>query len=334
MALIKLDKKIPASNKLISELVRRDRWSYRATVPAFASKENGVNANLKGAAGPIVWGLAALVIFVIVAALIIARDTGPRRDREELMLFCDSSVSAVMNEILDVFHRRSSIHINTHFAPSEQLLEEFTNDPTAADLFLPGGAIYLERAEEHIEESGSLAWAVPVILVGLGNPEGIETVADLARSDVELALPDGDATAMGRIIPKILEHHGLTMDDIQPNLALTPATEAELTNAVRLGRVDAAITWEPVARRAARCDVVPIPIEEDIVTELAIGLSTESLNPDSAREFVSFLRGSAAEALLEQHGYALTQPEPEEETPPAEPGDEEIIEEVFGLAAP
>lgn len=293
-----------------------------------------MNASLKGAAGPVVWGVAAIAILVIVAAIIIGREGGPRRDREEVTVFCDSSMSGVMNEIIEVFHRRSSIQINTHFGPSGELLEAFNSEPAAADLFLPGGLVYLERAGEHIEETNPLAWAVPVILVQFGNPEGIETVEDLARPGLELALPDGDVTVMGRIIPRILEHHGLTMEDIQPNLALTPTAEAELTTAVRLGRVDAAITWEPVARQAARCDVVPIPLEEDIVTELAIGLSSESLNPDSAREFVSFLQGSAARASFERYDYALTRPEPAEKPPPGEPDEEEIIEEVFGLAAP
>ena len=293
-----------------------------------------MNASLKGAAGPVVWGVAAIAILIIVAAIIIGREGGARRDREEVTIFCDSSMSAVMNEIIDVFHRRSSIQINAHFGPSEELLEAFNEDPAAADLFLPGGVAYLDRAGEGIEETNPLAWAVPVILVQFGNPEEIETVEDLARPGLELALPDGDVTAMGRIIPRILEHHGLTMEDIQPNLAFTPTAEAELTTAVRLGRVDAAITWEPVARQAARCDVMPIPLEEDIVTELAIGLSSESLNPNSAREFVSFLQGSAARASFERYDYALTRPEPAEKPPPGEPDEEEIIEEVFGLAAP
>lgn len=293
-----------------------------------------MNADLKGAGRSVVWGLAAIAILVIVAVIIIGRETGPRQDREEVTVFCASSMSAVMNEIIDVFHRRSNTQINTRFGASEHLLKEFTNDPAAVDLFFPGEAVYLERAGEHILEATPLAWAVPVILVQLDNPEGIQTVEDLARPGLKLALPDREVTAIGPIIPRILEYHGLTMEDIQPNIALSPTTEAELTNAVRLGRVDAAITWEPVARQVARSDVVSIPPEEDIVAELAIGLSSESLNFDSAREFMSFLQGSAARALFERYDYALTRPEPGEDPSPDESGDDEIIEEVFGSATP
>ena len=293
-----------------------------------------MNASLKGTAGPIVWGLAALAILIIVAVVIIGREAGPQHDREEVTLFCDASMNTVMNEIVDVFHRRSNTQINTHFAHSQELVEAFNDDPEAVDLFLPGSEAYLDRAGDWIEETHSLAWTIPVILVQVGNPEGIETVEDLARPGLELALPDGDVTTMGRIMPSILGHHGLTMDDIQPNIALTTTAEAELTNAVRLGRVDAALTWEPVARQVARCDVVYIPPDEGIVTELLIGLSSESPNSDSAREFLSFLQGSAAQTLLEQHDYALSLPEPSDEPGPDEPGDEEIIEEVFGAAAP
>jgi len=293
-----------------------------------------VNASLKGTVGPIVWGLAALAILIIVAVVIIGREAEPEREREVVTFFCDASMSTVMNEITDVFHRRSSVRLDAHFGPSEELLEAFNDNPEAVDLFLPGSEAYLDRAGDWLEETHSLAWTVPVILVQLDNPEGIETVEDLAKPGVELALPDGDVTAMGRIVPSILEHHGLTMEDIQPNIALTTTGEAELTNAVRLGRVDAAITWEPVARQAARCDVVSIPPDEDIVTELLIGLSSESPNSGAAREFLSFLQGSAAQRLLEQHDYALSRPEPADEPGPGEPGDEEITEEVFGVAAP
>ncbi|MFO7866899.1 MAG: substrate-binding domain-containing protein, partial [Candidatus Aminicenantes bacterium] len=113
---------------------------------ANASKENGVNADLKGAGRSVVWGLAAIAILVIVAVIIIGRETGPRQDREEVTVFCASSMSAVMNEIIDVFHRRSNTQINTRFGASEELLKEFTNDPGAVDLFFPGEAVYLERA--------------------------------------------------------------------------------------------------------------------------------------------------------------------------------------------
>jgi len=270
---------------------------------------------------------AVFAVLVILAVVIVLRITAPGARPGAITIYADDSLRPVVEDIIGAFQRRSDVTVTAYFGSNAEILEVFQDDAAGADLLLTSDAHYIELAADDIVESAALAWTPPVILVRSGNPEGIETLSDLTRTGITVGIADADASTLGRMTPAILAHHGVTMEALGPNVALTSRMDAELGNAVRLGRIDAAIVWEPMAHFAGRSDFIPIPPDDAIVSTVTVGLSAHAASPDSAREFMAFLGGRGAIAFFEHYHYAGGDRELALE-PPVE--DDELTEVVFG----
>ena len=254
-------------------------------------------------------GLTTLVMAVLLAGVLTPfMGCAPRPPETPgvVTVFCDTSLRAVVSEAIDVFQRRHDVDIEVHLGSLPQLLDEFSANPDAVDLFIAGGVDYMQQAHSMglVEASAPLARAAPVLLVQARNPKEIESFGDLTRPGMWLGIVDGDTNAMGRTIRLLVQHHGLDQEDLESNIALVAETDLELGNAVRLRRIDAAIMWEPASRLFAPCEIVRIAYDDDMALDVAIGLSTKAGAAESAREFMNFMRGRAARALFEQHACA------------------------------
>ena len=261
------------------------------------------------------WRLAAvIVVAIVVTASLMMWQAALERPHDDVVLHGGTSVQAPVDEIVAAFQRRTGIRVYRYHGPSDQLLEHLTTAREAAGLFLPGDPFYLDRAQEVglVEQTEVVAWLVPAILVPQGNPQGIESLADFARPHLRLAMADprfpaeGCRTrALGRIMPSLLERHGLTVDDIEPNVVVTAASGHELGNAVVLGHVDGAVLWEPVARSYSPAEVVTIPAETNLALPLKAGLLGHARENSAARAFLEFLGSATAREILQTHHYTL-----------------------------
>ncbi len=257
---------------------------------------------------PVVLALAILAGAVFWAGQGVWRDTTPPRTPGVITVYCDTSVRAVLDEIREVFERRSDVRIELHSGPSVPLLEEFRDEPAGVDLFVPGDAYYLEQAQADglVEPFESLAWTEPAILTQGGNPQDIAAINDLTRAGLRVGVMHPETTALGRLLPELLEQHGMSLDDLEPNLTLIAENDAELVTGVRLGRLDAAIVWRAVGQRCERCAIVPMDAHANVTAMVAVGVSTQTPYLDEAREFAEFLGLRAAQALFEEFHYSLT----------------------------
>jgi len=298
-------------------------------MPWGRAKEKGVGSNAHKVQNALMAG-AAIAVVAVVIAVVIMQMAAPAARPGEITVYCDHSLRPVVDDIVEAFQRRSDVRVTVYSGTNEEILREFENDPQGADIFMPSDDYYLEQAGELIAESTPLAWTAPVILVEGGNPHGIETVADLAKPGLSLGFAEPDGTSLGRATATILARHGLSMDDIAPNIAFTSGMDAQLGNAVRLGQVDAAIVWEPTAHHVIRCDIVPIPLDEDVMATVAAAISTHSTVAESARTFLDFLSGRAATAVFERYHHATAPPGPGAESPTDDNEDGELTEVVFG----
>ncbi len=255
--------------------------------------------------------LGAAVLVAVVSAPFMACAPAPDQPPGVVTVFCDTLMRPVMSEIMETFHRRHDAHVDVRYGSSLELLGEFSVNPEAVDLFLAGGSDYMDQAQSLglVEDFVPLARAAPVLLVQGGNPAEIESLEDLTRAELRLGLADANATVMGRTLPRLFQTHGLNMDELAATIALWADTDLELGNAVRMRRIDAAIVWEPSARQFPQCEIVPIPFEDDMALDIAIGLSTQAGEVKAAREFISFLRGRAARTRFEQYYYNLAEPD-------------------------
>ena len=263
---------------------------------------------ITGHTAPLFAMLAGAILLIV--GLCGCRGASPGEDERQVTLFCGAGIRPAMEEIIEVFHRRTDVRVRTHYGASNLLLGQLKIAPDTADLFLPGDVFYVEEAQAEglVTRTVPVAWFVPVILVRQGNPQDIRAVQDLAKPGLRLAVGDDRSAAIGRIMPMILEKHGLSPDALAQNAVFTAATAHELGNAVSMGHVDATIVWEAVARLFDWSEVVEIPPARNVAPPLAVGLLAHSSARAAAEEFMDFLSSPAAQTIFEDHHYALAPP--------------------------
>lgn len=115
-----------------------------------------------------------------------------------------------------------------------------------------------------------------------------------------LAIPDG-AVPVGRYAREWLESRGL-LETLEPRIVRTEHARATLA-AVDLGHADAAIVYATDAG-LARFARVAFQVPADEQPPIAYAAARIRGTPESAAEFLGFLRGPEARAALQAAGFA------------------------------
>ena len=249
----------------------------------------------------------ALLISLVIAAgwMLPSRVTAATNAPVSLLLSCGAGLRPPVEEIITLFQRQTGVKVSANYAGSNFLLGQLKLS-RRGDLFLPGDAFYIQEARRQglVQESYAVAQFVPVIQVARGNPRGIKTIADLVRSDVKLGIGDERAAAIGRITPAIFATNGVPFDAVRAKVAFTSATAPELGQAVKLGHIDAAIIWQAVAwQYAPETEIVAIPADRNILSPVAVAITTDSKNKETALKLVEFLQGKTGQEIFRKHHY-------------------------------
>jgi molybdate transport system substrate-binding protein len=136
------------------------------------------------------------------------------------------------------------------------------------------------------------------ILVPVGNPGGIQTLADLARPGVNLVLADPSLPA-GRDARQALALAGL---NVTPKSSLP--TVALLLTAVLSGKAGAGIAFHSdVVAGGSGVTGVAIPADRNVVETYRIGVLRSSASQLTAGAFVQFVLSAQGQADLALAGF-------------------------------
>ncbi len=153
-----------------------------------------------------------------------------------------------------------------------------------------------------------------VIVVPSGNPAGITSPADLAKPDVRVvaAGPDVPITKYANMVITNLAGIAGYPPDYAASVAANVVSEEDnvkqVLTKIELGEGDAAIVYVTDAKSSDKVETVPIPDEANVLATYAAVPVGDSIQPELAAEFVTFLTGPEAQAVLA--GYGFLQPAP------------------------
>ena len=250
---------------------------------------------------PILTALAVLVFAVFSAGCI----TGENYEGEQLLVYSGAGLKAPMAEIASVFSEEYGVDVQLTYGGSGVLISQMETTKLG-DIFIPGGEPDYENAVKKglVDEDYQLiAYHIPVIATAKGNPLGLQTVADLAKPGVRLALGDEAATAIGKAGVKIFAKAGVT-DAIAANTVLTGATINEVVTGLATGNADAAVlTMDAANKNKDKFDIIEIPVKENFILVTPIGVTTFTENPELAQLFADFAASEKGKAIFEKHGF-------------------------------
>ena len=244
----------------------------------------------------------AAAIFIVAGIFAAIRFSAPADD--ELFLYCGAGMRPEVARVVELFTAETGIPVRVDYNASNLLLGRIKVSRTG-DLFMPGDIHYIGLAEEEglIKESRQVASFVPVIMVAQGNPENIQSIADLTDAGIKLGLADSRTAAIGRISRMIFKKNGIPDEAFEKNLIYDSVTVNDLANAIELGHIDATIVWEPVARRIADAGIVKIPAERNVAAPVPIAVLSVSQQQENARRFVEFILSEPGQAVFKQSHY-------------------------------
>ena len=118
---------------------------------------------------------------------------------------------------------------------------------------------YLDVVQDLFGEGTQVTKTRIVIVVAEGNPKNIQTLEDLARPGIRLAVGQPEQCTIGMLSRKLLESVGLYTKLIENNVVTQTATSAMLVPAVTTGAADAVLAYRTdTIAEAERVDAVLI----------------------------------------------------------------------------
>lgn len=230
---------------------------------------------------------------------------------DDLTLFCGAGIRPPVADLIETFEREHGVTIAADYAGSEVLLSRLKLS-RQGDLFMPGDQHYLDlaQAEGLVTRAVPVCYFVPTILVRKDSPFEIEGLRDLLKPGVRLGLGDAEACAIGIQSKKIFEKNGIPWAEVEKNLEFASATVNELGIQIETGALDAVIVWDATAAYyAAHGREVPIPLDQNVVSTVPIGILAFTRNAGLAQSFVDFATSERGRAVFRRHQYRTDPPE-------------------------
>lgn len=202
--------------------------------------------------------LAAVVRAVAWLALLLAVPTGcgDPAPPPRLVVRCPETCADAVRRLAAEFSAETGVELEVGTAPSMLLAAEL-DAPRAADLYVFDDEQFAFRARERrlVREVLHLAVLRPVLAAPAGNPAEISELADLARSDLRVGVPDPERCGLGLHVRTSARYIG-AWHAVSEHVDLMAASEPQLADALAANELDVAVLWDATTTR--RDDVVRV----------------------------------------------------------------------------
>jgi molybdate transport system substrate-binding protein len=230
---------------------------------------------------------------------------------KELLLYCGAGIRPPVQQIAEAFESELGVKVITDYAGSEMLLSKIKL-ARRGDLYMPGDKYYVEQAarEGMILSQQPVCYFLPTILVQKGNPKNILGLEDLLQPGLKLGLGDAKACAIGKKTKQIFTKNNIAWEDVEKNLLFQSLTVNELGMQIQAGSLDAVIVWDAIARHYNEHGTeVSIPVEENVISTVNIGILTFTKDRSLAGQFVEFAASPQGQSIFKLHNYRTDLPQ-------------------------
>jgi molybdate transport system substrate-binding protein len=276
-------------------------------------------------------GAWALVASLAVLALVAcgeeaAPSPGATAGGGTLELFVGSATKPATEEVVQLFEDRYGVEVDLHFGGSGKMLSDMKL-AERGDIYFPGSSDFMEEAKRQglvlPETEQRVVYLVPAINVQKGNPEDIQSLEDLARPGLKVAIADPETVCVGLYAVEVLEKAGLA-EAVRPNIVTYTESCEKTARIVALKNVDAVIGWR-VFQYWAPEEIETVYLRPEQIPRIGYvptAVSTFSKQPELAQRFIDFITSDEAKDVYKSWHYLTTVEEAREFAPEAEVGGE------------
>jgi molybdate transport system substrate-binding protein len=229
----------------------------------------------------------------------------PAADKS-ILVHCAGGMRLPIIQMAELFEKETGCKVQFNFNSSNRLLAQIklTNK---GDVYIAGDDEYLNMAAKDglVSSRGKICVFIPVIMVQKGNPKHIRSIADMLRADVKIGQGDPQ-TAIGRLMPIILEKNGIDTAQWQASIRNESPTVNDLALSIKLKTLDAAIVWDAIAvNYRDDADVIPIEAAKNQISIVESAVLSCAANKMDAGKFIGFIASEQGREICRQHGYTI-----------------------------
>lgn len=255
---------------------------------------------------------AGLLSLLLAATLLAAcgDDAGEAADRPaaaggeslrgNLTVLAAASLTEAFDEIGKRFEEaHPGVDVTFSYDASSALVQQVVSG-APADVLATADEVTMQQAVtgSAVDAPAVFARNRLAIVVRSGNPKGVGTLADLARSDLLVVLC-AEQVPCGRFSNQVLERAAVRA---QPRSF--EANVKGVVSKVVLGEADAGIAYVTDARAAGRdVEAVPIPDAQNVVAAYPLAVVKDAPNRAAATAFVDYVRSADGQSVLRSFGF-------------------------------
>jgi molybdate transport system substrate-binding protein len=243
-----------------------------------------------------------------------------------LELFVGSATKPATEEVAKLFEDRYDVNVELHFGGSGAMLSQMKLTGRG-DIYFPGSSDFMEKAKKEDlvlpDSERRVVYLIPAINVQKGNPKNIQSLEDLARPDVTVAIADPETVCVGLYAAEILEKAGLS-ESIRPKIATYAESCSKTAQLVTLKTVDAVIGWR-VFQYWNPDEVETVYLQPDQIPRIGyvpIAVGKSSKQSALAQQFIDFVTSDVGQAVYAKWHYLTTEEEARKFAPDATVGGE------------
>ena len=244
---------------------------------------------------------------VVVMATVVACGGGPTQATtsstpppSSLVVFAAASLQPPFDRIAAQLKAKDNITTTFNYAGTQTLASQLTQG-AQADVFASADMSHMNT----VQNAGLVAPGASSlfahnrleIAVAKGNPQGIHSLADLARPGLVVVLADPSVPA-GKYAQQALAQAGVSVRPKSLELQVTA-----VLSKVAMGEADAGIVYVSDIVTSGKVDGVAIPDSQNVIADYPIAALKGAGNRDGASKFVAYVMSSRGQAILSGAGF-------------------------------
>jgi molybdate transport system substrate-binding protein len=246
-----------------------------------------------------------LICLAVAAGVLLALRRGEAASTR-LMVHAGAGIRPALDELGTVFRRDTGIRVDYNYKGSACLLPDICVSKKG-DAYIPGELYYMQQALDRklVKSYRVVSGMSTVVIVQAGNPKKIKGMKDLAKPNLRIGLGDPQAVAIGRAAREALVKAGV-WKKVEKNIVMSAQNVTELSNAIKLRQLDAAVVWDATAAMYNTKELVTItmPAKYRSVSPIPAGVLNFTKLPKDAQRYVDFLASDRAERIFKKHGFS------------------------------
>jgi molybdate transport system substrate-binding protein len=244
----------------------------------------------------------------VVLALMVNSSISCAKPAGTLSVFAAAGTKPAFDEVGERFTEKYGTTVTLTYAGGGEVLNQMVLSQSG-DIYVAPEQSFMDSAvvKGAVDAATitSVAYMIPVIGVKKGNPLNIQTLADLARPGVRVAITRPETTLLGDLAPEIFEKAGLS-EAINKNIITEAARPDNIVTMLIMGQVDAGIIWNFYPVQSPDIEVIYLAPEQLTgVGEIRIAVSTYCQDKKTAQRFIDFVVSTSGREIFEKCGYLV-----------------------------